>query len=847
MKTVARKRARWIAPGLACALLAGFLWEAPESRSTRSGAMSTPTGAVELSTAPAVPQNDPIGGLEEAEAVADSERSHLPSDASILPVERVSLGSQNIEVIAGEVVAKFSSALSKAGRDGLVARLGSAILLDDPITGYVRLKVPKGQSLVAFQEMLKRTEGVVTAHPNVIMRGAGNRCNLSGSYYNYQWHLGRYQHTQTCNTMPHDPSSVVVAVLDTGVAYENYGGYVRASDLSTVPVVDPYDFVNNDSHANDDHMHGTHVATTALGVGKVNGVTPGATLMPIKVLDAENKGGELSLAQGIRWAVDHGAKVINMSLSFPVSYVPSGVLQDAITYASERGVVMVASSGNAGMDTLPYPAAFRDVLSVGAVRMKRLTNGTITEEVANYSNTGPGLDVVAYGGSLQYDANQDGWPDGILAQTIRSQNPASTSYFFYAGTSQAAAEVSGILAWLVAAGATPTQARDALLETATDLGDPGYDPLYGQGLVSLYNAVNSYIAQSPQATPKYFANILPVVYKASGKEWSVAKVRVVNQAGTPRANAKVYGQWSGSASSKVTGTTDASGYVTFSSPQVTDDADGAIFALEINTIVDPSSGRRVRPKEFFYMSQGLAALLDGALSDEATQQSMMAFEVDPTDNTLSTHFDLAKLSRSFTIKAIGPGLGTPGIGITFTPDFIPGLDDESLPKQDITIQFGGAKAFGHGSSSSGVVRVYNGGVGLAMSSFGRSGGVGLAMSAFGRLGGVGLAMSTFGKTKLDSAMISGMAADESAAELVLNEAPESFLAANPVLQSSTVGATLSLTRFAVNTTDVAVMDGIISANSIEEAEALLNVEMGATAEVVELGEEAASLPLITEE
>lgn len=865
MNTVVRRRAKRIgAAGIVVGTLLVGLAFLSGSDDVKVARMGQYTGTAELQALETSGMD--ISGrpmTEEETAFLSGELTErpatLPADAGIHTVESIPWGKGTLEVMAGEVMVKFSPALSESGRNKLIAQLGSAILQEDDTLGYVRLAVPAKTSIVSFQQTLRMTEGVVTAHPNAIMRGAANKCYQAGEFYGYQWHLGRFNHSNTCNTRGNDPTPVTVAVLDTGVAYENYGSYVKASDLNGVPIVHPFDFVNEDAHPNDDHQHGTHVTTTLLGMGKINGVTPGATLMPVKVLDATNKGNEYDLVQGIRWAVDHGAKIINMSLSFPASYMPSGLLQDAITYASANNVLVIASSGNSGVNAIPYPAAFREVISVGATRMKRLSGGTVVDDLASYSNYGAGLDLVAPGGSLQYDANVDGWPDGVLAQSIRPGNPSQTSYYFFSGTSQAAALASGVATWLMAAGATTTQARDAMLETAQDLGAAGYDTQYGQGLVNLDAAVSYFASQVPPVTPGIFTNIVPVMYKSGGLEWAVAKVRVTRGNGAAVANAKVLGRWSGDGVSNVSAVTDSQGWVTLASPTATDDADGSLFSVEISTVVDPATGRRVKPKEFYYMSQGFAALMAGTLDNEATDQSLIVLDIDPTDSTLAAQFDATKLTRSFSVKALGPSLGTPGVGITFTPDFIPGLEDLSLPRQEITLNFSGPKAFGGAVQSSGVATVYSGGVGLSMLAMNRSGGVGLsmlAMNKFGgvglsmlamnRIGGVGLSMLAMSAVKFDSAIMNGQSVDNSPVEIVRNEDPSSFISANPTLDGGGVALSLNGMRFAANSADTAVMDGIIVANSAEEAEVDIDNEMGMALGVAEFGGEPPTNLIIEE-
>ena len=151
-------------------------------------------------------------------------------------------------------------------------------------------------------------------------------------YYSYQWHLDNPEYgginSEEAWALNHQTpgQGVIVAVLDTGVAYENYGSqYLQAPDLaqtSFVPTEDCWDFANSDAHPNDDNGHGTHVTgTIAQSTGNnlgVAGVAYKATIMPVKVLDNSGSGTVQWITDGIYWATDHGAQVINMSLGWPV-------------------------------------------------------------------------------------------------------------------------------------------------------------------------------------------------------------------------------------------------------------------------------------------------------------------------------------------------------------------------------------------------------------------------------------------------------------------------------------------------------------------------------------------------
>lgn len=304
---------------------------------------------------------------------------------------------------------------------------------------------------------------------------------------------------------------IVVAVLDSGIAFEAAKGASPAPDLAGMHVwtnpneiagdgidndgngyvddVHGWNFIGNDQYPIDDNGHGTHIAGTIAGTTNngiaVAGIAFSTTVMPLKVLDRDGNGSTTTIIAAINYAVAHGANIINLSLG---GTSDDPLLHQAVQQAAAKGVILVAASGNDSAAAVNYPARYSEVIAVGAVQAD-LTRTT-------YSNAGPELGLVAPGGNVQVDQNNDGQPDGIPQQTCVT--PACTTFdtYFYSGTSQAAAHVSAAAALLEACGAPVGNVTNILESTAADLGPAGRDPEYGFGLLNISAALAAAGCQS---------------------------------------------------------------------------------------------------------------------------------------------------------------------------------------------------------------------------------------------------------------------------------------------------------------------------------------------------------------
>jgi serine protease len=289
-------------------------------------------------------------------------------------------------------------------------------------------------------------------------------------------------------------------VLDTGVAFENHGSYRRGPDFRATTFVAGHDFVTPNSPPLDRNGHGTFVtgeiaAATNNRYG-LTGLAYGATVMPVRVLDAQGYGDVITIERGMIWAVQHGAQVINLSIEFGADARSASDLPGiayAIHYAHTHGVSVVVASGNEGTRSLGYPSRSPWVISVGAT--------TSDECLADYSNSGNGLALGAPGGgddTPDLSSDPHCHPFGPPGRTFYQQtltHPDRRDYHTfgyprdYIGTSMAAPEVSATAALVIASrviGRHPsaTAVRARLMATARDLGRSGYDDIYGAGLLN---------------------------------------------------------------------------------------------------------------------------------------------------------------------------------------------------------------------------------------------------------------------------------------------------------------------------------------------------------------------------
>ena len=438
----------------------------------------------------------------------------LPCLLAVLALGICAAPASAAEYRADELIVGYADATDAAQQQAIQAAAGTQPAdAPSPAPTARVVEVKPGQSITAAARELRARDGVVYAVPNYLARASGFVPNDPGRGGARNWRQVQWNFAGPAGINAPDAwqnllragkpggRGVVVAVLDTGVAYQTRGRFRRSPDFLTSQFTRGYDFVDRDPHPNDQNGHGTFVAgvvgeRTNNGIS-VTGLAYGATLMPVRVLDGEGLGDAADIAAGIRWAANRGADVINLSLEFDTSIDASQIpsVLSAISFARSKGAVIVGASGNEAGQAIAYPARANGVISVGAT----------TEHLcqADYSNQGRGLDLVAPGGGG--DANVPGDPNcrpldapgpDVFQMTFKGSVKIFGLVSGYQGTSMAAPHVAAAAALVIASGVlgrNPTAAavERRLKATARDLGPPGYDDRYGYGLLEAAKATSA--------------------------------------------------------------------------------------------------------------------------------------------------------------------------------------------------------------------------------------------------------------------------------------------------------------------------------------------------------------------
>lgn len=405
-----------------------------------------------------------------------------------LRVERSAL-RRGPRYAADRVLVRFKLDVADVYAEGLLRSYGFSSVRKIPQIGVYSVRTAPGVSVAETLAMLRRNGDVEQARPDYRarladtpndtyfmryqynLRNRGTILDISDTFQPQTTAGADIKATTAWDVVKGDPE-VVIAILDSGVDRTH-------PDLAAKVVSPGRDFANNDDDATDDHWHGTHVAGIAAadtdnGEG-IAGVAWNCKILPVKVTEADGTGFYSWIIDGIIWATDQGAEVINLSLGGDFD---DPFLEDACKYAFDRGVVLVASAGNDAA-AVSYPAAYDSyVLAVAAT--------DYNDEVADFSNFGPQVDIAAPGVYILGPAPQWFVGEGYLP------------YLFASGTSQAAPHVSGMAALIrsLKPELQPAEIMKIIRYSADDVNasvDHGRDDHIGYGRINMERALAPYI------------------------------------------------------------------------------------------------------------------------------------------------------------------------------------------------------------------------------------------------------------------------------------------------------------------------------------------------------------------
>ena len=375
----------------------------------------------------------------------------------------------------------------------LSQKVGANVVFNSDLgaeTGVARVTLPDGANVQAALDALRSDSNVEVADVEHLFRDPdvqteetsgsspvkanedGSRWKPNDPRYGEQWNFQVVKAEEAWEITK--GKGVTVAVIDTGVAYGDSKKGKIARDFKETKFAKGHDFVNKDDIPYDDQGHGTHVAGTIAESTDNNegvaGLAFESTIMPIKVLSAQGGGTSADIGEGIRWAADHGAKVINMSLGGPY---PDKLMGSACEYAYKKGVTIVCAAGNSGREGVGYPAGFPECIAVSAIGP--------TKQLSFYSSWGKQVAIAAPGGDSQVGGPAEG---KILQNTVLQ---GKDDYYAFQGTSMASPHVAAIAALIESKGVTdPKDVRAVLQKSAQKVDGP--KEKYGAGIVDAAGA-----------------------------------------------------------------------------------------------------------------------------------------------------------------------------------------------------------------------------------------------------------------------------------------------------------------------------------------------------------------------
>ncbi len=418
-----------------------------------------------------------------------------PTSSSIIEQGEINPTEIIVKYKNGNVTTKKLDSVAKT-----ISNTGAKISPLNGKLGFALVKLSNQQEFFNALSQLSKNSSVEYAEPNYV---AHITQTPNDPYYSQQWGPKDIHADLAWDKItPSQRANVTIAILDTGINPTH-------EDLEA-SIVPGYNFINNNNNPVDGHGHGTHVAGIAAAItnnGKgIAGIAGGAKIMPVKIMNDNGSGDYASIINGIKYAADHGAKVISMSLGGPGS---SQAMQDAVNYAISRGASVVAASGNSN-SSVAFPGNCNGVITVGAVDSNN--------QRASFSNYGPEMDVVAPGVNI-----------------FSSYKESTSGYTSMSGTSMATPFVSGVVALVRAANPklTSGEVTKVIDQATTDLGTSGFDNYYGYGLTDANKAVDFALKgqtgnPGPTPTPAPVPNPAPVPTPAPSFNLALNKTAVAS-------------------------------------------------------------------------------------------------------------------------------------------------------------------------------------------------------------------------------------------------------------------------------------------------------------------------------
>jgi subtilisin family serine protease len=324
-----------------------------------------------------------------------------------------------------------------------------------PKINVMVVEIPEAKTSQNFLQTLKNDKDVLFAEPDIKVE----LDDFDDPMFNDQYALKTVDAVNAW-TINQGNSETVIAIVDSGVDLEH-------PDLKE-KLISGYNAVSPGTPPKDDIRHGTHVAGIAAAIGNnaigISGLAPKCKILPVKVL-GNGSGSMATIADGLVWAADHGADVVNMSLG---TYTEEKTLGEAVKYTLGKNVVCIATMGNDNVERRRYPAGFPGMIAVGSTDEK--------DKKSTFSNYGDWIAVSAPGTNIL-----------STLPTYMSTN----GYGKMSGTSMAAPLVTGLVGLMrsQSKGLSPAETSKLLKESADDLGDSGFDKYFGSGRVNAGKAL----------------------------------------------------------------------------------------------------------------------------------------------------------------------------------------------------------------------------------------------------------------------------------------------------------------------------------------------------------------------